>query len=258
MKHDKLIESWDKILPDEAADARMRSKIMAYQREHTKKGKVISMTKAMKMVIPVAACLALAVTGTAYLGMRNQWFGARGTSEPQSTADSHKTVAGGEEAGVFSVACFPASRTADEVADAHVTGVTAADAAKLGGLCDYLPTAVPSGYQWETAGLYETEMKDGTVYRTLKITYSSFTAEVGDDCASVAAADMGGNFYLTVSDFKLGTGEAIPADSVNASVLSDKWDDGVFCIGYGDYYVTLEPTSLTQNEALTVIQSIGK
>ena len=173
MKHDKIIASWDKILPDEAADARMRENIMAYQRAYTKKGKVISMTKTMKMVLPIAACLTLAVTGTAYLGVRNQWFGSRGTAESQNNPDSGTPAAGINEAGCFAVACFPANRTAEEVANESVTAVSEEQAAQIAGLCDYIPAEIPAGYFWETAGLYETEMQDGTVYRMLKITYSS-------------------------------------------------------------------------------------
>ena len=254
MKHDKMIASWDKILPDEAADARMRSNIMAYQREHTKKGKVISMTRAMKLIVPIAACFALAVTGTAYLGARNHWFGTRGS------ADSNTPAGGVNEAGCYAVACFPADRSEEEVAKSNVRAVTAEDAANIAGLCDYLPASLPDGYEWETAGLYETEMKDGTVYRMLKITYSNapgaYTEK--DGSAVLTSGDLGGNFFFSVSDFQPGVHETIPADSVSASALSDKWEDGVFCIGYGDYCVTLEPTSLSQAETLSLIQSIGK
>ena len=134
MKHDKIIASWDKILPDEAADARMRENIMAYQRAYTKKGKVISMTKTMKMVLPIAACLTLAVTGTAYLGVRNQWFGSRGTAESQNNPDSGTPAAGINEAGIFSVACVPANRAEDEIAESKVREVTAEEAAQITGL----------------------------------------------------------------------------------------------------------------------------
>ena len=48
MKNETIIASWDKILPDETADERMRSKIMEYQRSHQRKDLVITMTKTMK------------------------------------------------------------------------------------------------------------------------------------------------------------------------------------------------------------------
>ena len=48
MKNDKIIALWNKILPDEAADERMLSKIMEYQHSFEKKERVISMTNTMK------------------------------------------------------------------------------------------------------------------------------------------------------------------------------------------------------------------
>lgn len=71
MKNDKIIESWNKILPDEAADERMRSKIMEYQRSHTRKEKVILMKKTIKIMIPIAACLALACVTTVHFVKSN-------------------------------------------------------------------------------------------------------------------------------------------------------------------------------------------
>lgn len=73
MKNDKIIASWDKILPDEAADERMCSKIMDYQRSHSRKDRVIS----MKIIKPIAACFILIVTVTAFMGIQNQWFSSK-------------------------------------------------------------------------------------------------------------------------------------------------------------------------------------
>ncbi len=71
MKNEKIIASWNKILPDEAADERMRSKIMEYQRSHIRKDSVISMKKTMKMLIPIAACLALVCVTTVHFVKSN-------------------------------------------------------------------------------------------------------------------------------------------------------------------------------------------
>lgn len=73
MKNDKIIASWDKILPDEAADERMRSKIMEYKRSHNRKDRVIS----MKKIIPIAACSVLFVAVTAFMVIQNQWFSGK-------------------------------------------------------------------------------------------------------------------------------------------------------------------------------------
>ncbi len=77
MKNEKIIASWNKILPDEAADERMRSKIIEYRRSHIRKDSVISMTKTMKKLFPITACFILVIAVTAFIGTQNNWFGAK-------------------------------------------------------------------------------------------------------------------------------------------------------------------------------------
>ena len=77
MKNDKIISSWDKILPDKAANEHMRSKIMEYQHSSVKKDRVTSMTKTMKKLIPIAACFILVIAVTAFIGVHNNWFGTK-------------------------------------------------------------------------------------------------------------------------------------------------------------------------------------
>ena len=77
MKNDNIIASWNKILPDEAADERMRSKIMEYQRSHIRKDSVISMTKNFKKLFPIAACFIIVVAVTAFVGVQGNWFGTK-------------------------------------------------------------------------------------------------------------------------------------------------------------------------------------
>lgn len=77
MKNEKIIASWDTILPNEAADERMRSKIIEYQRSYIRKDRVISMTKTMKKLFPIAACFILVIAVTAFIGVQHNWFGAK-------------------------------------------------------------------------------------------------------------------------------------------------------------------------------------
>lgn len=77
MKNEKIIASWDKILPDKAADERMRSKIIEYRRSYIGKDRVISMTKTMKKLFPIAACFILVIAVTAFIGVQQNWFGAK-------------------------------------------------------------------------------------------------------------------------------------------------------------------------------------
>lgn len=64
MKNKRIVDSWNKIEPNAATEARMLDSILA--RKHsseTEKGKVITMNKVLnwKRLAPIAACLALAI-----------------------------------------------------------------------------------------------------------------------------------------------------------------------------------------------------
>ena len=89
MKNETIIASWDKILPDETADERMRSKIMEYHRSYQRKDRVITMAKTMKKLIPIAACFILVIAVTAFIGIQNNWFG---TKEYMVTLDNGDTL----------------------------------------------------------------------------------------------------------------------------------------------------------------------
>lgn len=77
MKNETIIASWDKIQPDKTADERMRSKIMEYQHSYQRKDRVITMTKTMKKLIPIAACFILVIAVAAFMGIQKNWFDAR-------------------------------------------------------------------------------------------------------------------------------------------------------------------------------------
>jgi hypothetical protein len=70
MKNKRIIDSWNKIGPDDAAEARMLGAILA--RNHlgtTKEGETITMKRTIKRkwLVPIVACLTLfALTGTAF------------------------------------------------------------------------------------------------------------------------------------------------------------------------------------------------
>ena len=72
MKNEKLKKAWNTVEPDNAADARMRSTILNYNRSIRKekeKNIMKTNTKRMKHIwIPIAACLTLLIAVTAILG----------------------------------------------------------------------------------------------------------------------------------------------------------------------------------------------
>ncbi len=118
MKNDKIISSWDKVLPDKAANERMRSKIMEYQRSYRKKDRVISMTKTMKKLIPIAACFVLVIAVTAFIGVQNHWFGTKNytvTLDNGNTLVYGNSSLKGEDVYAFDYEVKDRALTADEM-----------------------------------------------------------------------------------------------------------------------------------------------
>ena len=74
MKNDSIIAAWNTVEPDGAADSRMLSAILhANRTAQNRKEKMNHMTNIKRILIPVAACLALlAVVG---VGVNQNWFG---------------------------------------------------------------------------------------------------------------------------------------------------------------------------------------
>ena len=172
-------------------------------------------------------------------------------------------IEGAEEAGSgdYSVACFPADRVIDDVDTAKCVAITEEEAKNLPDFGDYLPSDIPSGYHWDLAGLYETTMKDGNVYRMLKITYrSGKVIKVTDGVNSYAAidsSDCGSDFFVTLYNYKPDNTSIVDSGAINAKQLSEKYDEGIFFIKYDDCYIGIETLSLTANETLSLINSIG-
>lgn len=77
MKNEQMIAAWDGILPDAAAETRMRTNIMAYQRKGRKR---------VHPAIPAAACLLLAAC--AGFGIYARWFAARPYSVTLESGDT--------------------------------------------------------------------------------------------------------------------------------------------------------------------------
>jgi len=80
MKNKRIIDSWNKIEPDSAADVRMLDAILARNRlGRFEKRKVFTMNKAFnwKRLAPVAACLVMIIAVTAIFGNNAGWFGSK-------------------------------------------------------------------------------------------------------------------------------------------------------------------------------------
>lgn len=89
MKNKQIIDSWNKIEPDSAADARMLEAILARnQPGKTKQKEAYSMKKTYnwKRLAPIAACLALAVAGAVIIPQLRTPVPDVTTSPPSATA----------------------------------------------------------------------------------------------------------------------------------------------------------------------------
>ena len=74
MKNDSIIAAWNTIEPDAAADSRMLSAILHANRTAQNRKEKMTTMNIKRILIPVAACLALlAVIGV--VGVRGNWFG---------------------------------------------------------------------------------------------------------------------------------------------------------------------------------------
>lgn len=118
MKNEAIIASWDKILPDETADERMRAQIMEYQRAYQRKKRGIIMTKTMKKRIPIAACFILVIAAAALIGVRNHWFGAKQYTVTLDNGDTlvyGKSIPKGESMYAYDYEIKDRILTADEL-----------------------------------------------------------------------------------------------------------------------------------------------
>lgn len=114
MKNDIIIASWDRILPDDAANERMRSNIMEYY----KKNGTVSAAKTVKKLLPLAACFALVIAAAAFLGIRNDWFGAKSYTVTLESGESFvygRTKAIGEACYAYEYEVTNRQLTQDEL-----------------------------------------------------------------------------------------------------------------------------------------------
>ena len=216
----------------------------------------------MNKLIPIAACFILMIAVTAYIGIQNNWFREKentvninSTYEHPDEADGDYNVACFPEGrtGDYNFACFPAGRTIDEVENATCIGVSKNSLNDVNDLCDYVPSYTPSPYYWEVAGLYETTMKDGTIYRMLKITYIT-----GSDDNTIDDTNDVLNYCISVCNFKPDISDLFDFEGLSEEILSEIYEKDIFAIKYENHYVIIEPVLLSKDETIKIINSIGR
>ena len=83
MKNERIAAAWDSVLPDRAADDRMRRNILAYAQKERR----IPMTN-VKKYFALAACMVCVIAAAAIFGVRSGWFDRRYTV----TLESGETI----------------------------------------------------------------------------------------------------------------------------------------------------------------------
>ena len=243
MKSSKIIESWNRIEPDNYASERMLSAILEQSKSiNIRKDNTITMIKVKKVLVPIAACFALMIAIAGIVGTNLNWFG----SEPDSGTGIDGTVlpGGSVPEGIdpimASVAVYPTYRDLSDVAEATLREITKDEAYGIEGLSEHLPSTVIDGYHFRNSSLYETIMKDGTKYYLLRVDYTTGDETVADYSVQLTSFVPHGEGIIYASD-------SIPGNITHEFFHFEC--NGV-CFG-------MSPGDLTYDEIMAVISSIN-
>ncbi len=174
-----------------------------------------------------AACLCLVAAGSGILIHQN--FNNPVTSEPYGSGTfmgigSDVTGGGtgiesggvmGGDTGSYNVAVYPPSEKSENVASAKLDGLTEDELSGIE-LAKHLPKQLPDGFHFGRGWIYNTVMKDGTQYNTLKIEYISgwIQEQKFSEDGGAIAPDVwteGDSFYVCVKNYEPDThGKYIP------------------------------------------------
>ena len=177
-----------------------------------------------------------------------------------------KPMPGGSDDGImYSLAVFPVEEELSEVKNAYCENIYLEEAESEVGLCDYLPTVLPKDYHFAFASIYVTTMKDDTVYKMLNVTYRKGEGETEEELpdeeggvAVMSPDDFGDEFRLSIYPFKPDTSVRIYTMEEALEALTDgNVAEGFFYVQYGDYFVGIEPLSLSAEEIMDLINCIG-
>lgn len=260
MKNNRIIAAWNTVEPDGTADVRMLSAILSanrMMRERSEKALPLAKT----ILIPAAACLAL--LAAAGVGVYTNRTG-RTASESDAGAgffdsevDIDGTVPGGSlpegmDPIAASIAVFPDNESLSNVENATLNSISEEEANRIPELGEHLPAVIPEGYRFRHAGLYETTMKDGTVYRLLRVSYSFGEISPNDspeDEPDTLDYSISLLNYVPKTDAPVYLFDALPDDLAGS---------GFLYVVYGDLYVGIDVGNLTADEILSVLGSVSR
>lgn len=258
MKNDSIIAAWNTIEPDAAADSRMLSAILSANRTaQNRKEKMNHMNNIKRILIPAAACLALlAMIGVVGVSKANH-------IKPENDAgtgvegeiDIDGTVPGGSlpdgiDPIVASIAVFPGCESLSNVESATLNSISEEEARRVPELGEHLPDVIPEGYRFRHAGLYETTMQDGTVYRLLRVSYS-----FGENFFSDSPEDEPDTLDYSISLLNYEPETQAPVYRIE-SLPGDLSGKGFLYVVYGDQYVGIDVGDLSSDEIRSVLDSV--
>ena len=201
----------------------------------------------------IAACLCLVVAGIAVSQIPNVFPDYGAGIDPGGTHPD------GVDPIIASVAVYPATEKIEDVADATNESISEADAYEFDILGEYLPTSLPDKYHFGKANLYETTMKDGTVYYMLRVQYTTGYGTPQESTGEEVAPDpntLDNSFVVFVMNYKPEVKREIcePTDITESKL--EEIGGLTFHISYGDIYVGISPDTATTNDILVVVDSI--
>ena len=206
------------------------------------------------------ACLCLVV----YISVFQPWENEQRPGVGGNDVGSMGQFPDGVDPIIASKAVYPANENLTDVSNATIEDISEADIYGLNGVSSYVPNELPKGYVVANASLYETTMNNGTQYHLLRITYGRGTSSQsnpvivdGNTEKEVQANSPVYEETITVSiwDHKpnternIYTPETLPEDISNGRT---------FHISVGDVYVGISATGATNEDAMTVLNSIIK
>ena len=201
----------------------------------------------------IAACLCLVVAGITVSQILNVFPDYGAGIDPGGTHPD------GVDPIIASVAVYPATEKIEDVADATNESISEADAYEFDILGEYLPTSLPDGYHFGKANLYETTMKDGTVYYMFRVQYTTGYGTPQESTGEEVAPDpntLDNSFVVFVMNYKPEVKREIyePTDITESKL--EEIGGLTFHISYGDIYVGISPDTATTDDILVVVESL--
>lgn len=210
----------------------------------------------------IAACLAIVV----FVGVTNLERQPDDTSKSPmegnecgdvAPQESHDLLAGnvgehpeGVDPVIASIAVYPETSKVQDVVTATMETVGKDEAFGIDGLSEYLPSALPEGFRFSQADLYETTMNSGETYVLLRVTYVYGAENV------VAANETKDTFVVGVMNFKPRTEKTIYAPEQITEDLLKELGAQTFHIALDNVYLTISPMGLQVQEVLGLVGSI--